>query len=122
LIHLVTTTGQKRFLCTRERVAKGADSIVFVADSRGERKEDNIRSYDELMAFTGHGAIPIVVQANKQDLKDASSIDEIRMYLNLPAETQVIPTVATNGEGLGELFFAAFNQALMGVSTLERID
>jgi signal recognition particle receptor subunit beta len=122
LIHLVTTTGQKRFLCTRERAARGADTVVFVADSGGKRKADNIRSYDELTAFTGHGEIPIVIQANKQDLKGASNIDEIRMYLNLPADTQVVPTVATNGEGLGELFFAALNQALMGVSALERTD
>lgn len=122
LIHLVTTTGQRRFLCTRERAARGADAVVFVADSNVEKKAENVRSYDELVTFTGHGKIPVLVQANKQDLKDVSNVEEIRKYLNLPMETEVIPTVATNGRGLGELFFAALNQALTGVSAVERID
>jgi small GTP-binding protein len=122
LIHLVTTTGQRRFLCTRERAARGADTVVFVADSNVEKKAENVRSYDELVAFTGDGRIPVLVQANKQDLKDASKVDEIRKYLDLPMETEVIPTVATNGKGLGELFFAALNRALTGVSSVERID
>jgi hypothetical protein len=122
LIHLVTTTGQKRFLCTRERVARAADAVIFVADSKEEKKEDNVRSYDELLTFTGHGRIPVLVQANKQDLKDASKLDEIRNYLNLSKDTRVIPTVATNGKGLGELFFAALNQALTGVTSIERPD
>jgi small GTP-binding protein len=115
LIHLVTTTGQRRFLCTRERAAQGADTVIFVVDSSAKRIEDNIRSFDELMAFTGQGEIPIVVQANKQDLDDALKVDEIRRYLNLPDNVQIIPTVASNGRGLSKLFFTTVRQVLRGV-------
>jgi small GTP-binding protein len=122
LIHLVTTTGQKRFLCTRERAAGGADAVIFVADSKKDRMSENVRSFDELLAFTRNRRVPIVVQANKQDLNDTTCVDEIRTYLNLPEDAHVIPTVATNGKGLGELFFVALNLALIGASALERID
>jgi small GTP-binding protein len=120
LIHLVTTTGQKRFLCTRERAAKGADAVIFVADSCAHKIDDNIRSFDELMAFKSNGEIPIIVQANKQDLEDALGVDEIRSYMNLPQEIKVLPTVATTGKGLDKLFFAALKQALRGMFGIEK--
>nr|MDO8097960.1 ADP-ribosylation factor-like protein [Candidatus Njordarchaeota archaeon] len=117
LIHLVTTTGQRRFLCTRERAAQGADTVIFVVDSSAKRVDDNIRSFDELMAFTNQSEIPVVVQANKQDLDDALKIEEIRGYLNLPRDMQIVPTVATTGKGLSKLFFTVLRQVLKGVAS-----
>jgi small GTP-binding protein len=115
LIHLVTTTGQCRFLCTRERAARGADTVIFVVDSSAKRIEANIRSFDELKAFSDQRKIPLVVQANKQDLVDALKVEEIRKHLDLPGNVQIVPTVATTGEGMSNLFFTTIRQVLKGV-------
>jgi signal recognition particle receptor subunit beta len=72
-VNVNTTTGQERFLTTREYVLQNADRVVFVADSDPEKMADNIRSFQELVAFTKDTHIPILIQLNNRDLPNAVS-------------------------------------------------
>ncbi len=103
VFHIHTTTGQKRFLATREQVARNADCILFVADSQEHRLEDNRRSLEELIAFT-ENRIPIIVEANKQDLPQAIQTENLKKELRLPKDIPVYPASAINCRGVYEVF------------------
>jgi signal recognition particle receptor subunit beta len=72
-IQLYTVPGQVKYDATRRLVLRGADGIVFVADSMAVRREKNITSYknlDENLALykKSIATIPFVLQCNKIDL------------------------------------------------------
>ena len=98
-----TTTGQKRFLATREQVARNADCVLFIADSQEHRLEDNMRSFEELIAFT-ENKIPIIVEANKQDLPKAMQTGDLKRVLRLPKDIPVYPASAINCRGVYKVF------------------
>lgn len=103
-ILLYTVPGQVYYEATRKLVLRGADGVVFVADSQPDRINANRESWENmhthLSSFeTPMTWIPIVVQVNKQDLPDALSESVIRAMLhihNLP----IYPAVATQGDGV----------------------
>ncbi|MFX1408814.1 MAG: ATP/GTP-binding protein [Promethearchaeota archaeon] len=111
ITHVVTCTGQERFLSTREYVLDGADGIIFVGDSSPDKIEQNKRSFRELISFARARKIPYLVQLNKRDLKKAIPIEKFKVQLGLPLEetypdgTYVIyPTVALQGENVINCF------------------
>jgi signal recognition particle receptor subunit beta len=106
LLHLVTTTGQRRLLVTREFAAAGADGILFVADSRSSAIADNRRSYEELQAYIGATGrlIPVVIMANKQDLPGSLSTEAVSRYLKPPPEHPVLGASALYGNGVQAVF------------------
>ena len=111
ITQVVTCTGQERFLSTREYVLDGADGIVFVGDSDPEKKEQNRRSYRELINFAKPQDIPFVVQLNKQDIDNAISVNEFKKLLGLPLEEEypdgskvVYPACALDGENIVSCF------------------
>ena len=72
-VQLYTVPGQVKYSSTRKLVLKGADGIVFVADSLRVRHEKNIISLKDLaLNLQGHGLnimkMPLVLQYNKRDL------------------------------------------------------
>jgi len=78
---LYTVPGQIYYNASRKLILKGVDGIVFVADSQIERFEDNIESVDNLLEnLAEHNLkiedIPFVMQYNKRDLPNISSIEE----------------------------------------------
>ena len=84
IAHVVTCTGQERFLSTREYVLDGADGIVFVGDSNPEKLEQNKRSFRELVSFASPKKIPYIVQLNKRDLENAINLSKFKIALGLP--------------------------------------
>jgi hypothetical protein len=111
IIQIVTCTGQERFLSTREFVVQGADGVIFVADSDQERMESNMRSYQELIAFSKENKTPILIQLNKRDVKNAVPLEVFKNTLRLPrAETDhfghriVYEVIAKKGIGVVEVF------------------
>jgi signal recognition particle receptor subunit beta len=86
ICHVVTCTGQERFLSTREYVLDGADGIMFVGDSDPEKIEQNKRSFRELISFAKPNEIPFLIQLNKRDLKDAIPIKDFKLQLGLPLQ------------------------------------
>jgi len=79
ICHVVTCTGQERFLSTREYVLDGADGIMFVGDSDPRKIEQNKRSFRELVSFAKPKNIPYLVQLNKRDLEGAIPIKEFKL-------------------------------------------
>lgn len=112
---LYTVPGQRRHKTQRRLILKGADSVVFVADSDPEAMEENIYSIQELRTFLGNewGEIPIVVALNKRDLPDA--LPEITMLrvMRLDGPFPVFKTVAIEGLGVKRVFQEACRLAVL---------
>lgn len=85
--HIYTVPGQVFYRASRKLVLKGADGIVFVADSSPERREANIQIMQELSETleeqgTPLGTVPIVLQYNKRDVPNALDVETLQADLN----------------------------------------
>ncbi len=123
---LYTVPGQVRYNATRKLVLKGADGVVFVADSQRLMREQNNESLanmrENLIANNLDPAdIPVVFQYNKRDLDDIMSVDELNRDLN-PDSFPYFEAVAVDGRGVKETFDAATRLILKYISRKHRID
>lgn len=105
---LATVPGQTAFNETRKIVLRGADGIVFVADSRWAMLPKNLESWQNLKDnLKENGAsfetIPIVVQYNKRDLTDVLSVEAMQEALGL-SSYPFVEAVASAGRGITETF------------------
>jgi small GTP-binding protein len=96
------TPGQNRFDSLLEMLACDAMGIFLVVDST-EHKEHFVRAKQMLEKTMGCG-FPYLICANKQDLPEAKSPEEIRCECNLPDDVPIVPTVATEQKGVFEAF------------------
>jgi signal recognition particle receptor subunit beta len=102
--HLYTVPGQVFYDASRKLILKGADGVVYVADSQAARMEANIESLENLeqnlAAYNNSLATtPHVVQYNKRDMPEVSSIAELRETLNLHKVPE-FEAVAKTGTGV----------------------
>jgi len=103
---LYTVPGQVYYNATRKLVLRGVDGVVFVADSSGNKMQENIESFQNLednLAEYGYNRenIPTVLQYNKRDLPDALPVEEIDRIFNkyhLPWNE----AIASKGRGVFE--------------------
>ncbi len=84
---LFTVPGQVIYNATRQIVLRGVDGIVFVADSRYEKMEENIETFqhlqDNLKSLNlNFDDIPCVMQYNKRDLPDVAPVEYLEYVLN----------------------------------------
>lgn len=99
-----TVPGQIFYRGARKLVLKGADGIVFVADSQRDRLEENKENLKEMynnmdeLGLTKR-KIPIVFQYNKRDLEDISTVEELEQELN-PEGHNHIEAIAIEGQGI----------------------
>src|SRR5690349_456947 len=105
---LYTVPGQVFYNATRKLVLKGADALVFVADSEVGKMEENKESLNNLRAnLAEYGltleSIPWVIQYNKRDLPNVYTVDELNAELN-PAGVPSFEAVASEGKGVFETF------------------
>ena len=105
---LYTVPGQVYYNATRKLVLKGADAIVFVADSQRSQLAANIDSLRNLRTnLLEYGMclddLPWVITYNKRDMPDAMSIEELERELN-PYGVPSYPSIAVSGEGVFETF------------------
>lgn len=106
---LYTVPGQVFYNATRKLVLKGADAIVFVADSEVGKMEENKESLANLKAnLAEYGLsleeIPWVIQYNKRDLPNVYSVEELNAELNPGGKIPNFEAVATTGKGVFETF------------------
>jgi len=106
---LYTVPGQVFYNATRKLVLKGADAIVFVADSEVGKMEENKESLENLRTNLAEYKIdldemPWLIQYNKRDLPNVYSIEELQAALNPGGEVPHFEAVATQGKGVFETF------------------
>ncbi len=123
---LYTVPGQVRYNSTRKLVLKGADAVVFVADSQRTMKEQNIESLQNMRENLIENNIdpddiPVVLQYNKRDLEDILSIQELNNDLN-HKWYPYIEAIAINGTGVKETFQAVTKLLLKNLSRKYSID
>ena len=105
-LQLYTVPGQVYYNSTRQLVLKGADGIVFVADSQDFALDANLESLQNLEDnLKRQGVrireIPLVIQYNKRDLPNALPIAELEQGLN-KLHVPIFESVATTGLGVEE--------------------
>lgn len=101
---LYTVPGQIYYASTRKLVLQGADGVIFVADSQGEKINENIESLNDLQQnLDEYGLkldeIPFVIQWNKRDLPNALPIEELEKKIN-SFHAPTVPAIAATGEGV----------------------
>ncbi len=125
-ISLYTVPGQVRYNDTRKLVLKGADGIVFVADSLEARRQKNIESLQNLQDNLGEEgktllSVPLVMQYNKRDLEGSSvavvPVHEIERDLNPQGQFPSFLASATRGDGVKETFKKICVMTVVGVSS-----
>jgi signal recognition particle receptor subunit beta len=104
--HLYTVPGQVFYDASRKLILKGADGIVFVADSQEARRDANIDSVENLkenLKENGYESarIPYVLQLNKRDLPTVLPIVDLKHDLCFRNEP-TLEAVASNGTGVFE--------------------
>ncbi len=105
-LQLYTVPGQVHYNSTRQLVLKGADGVVFVADSQRAMHSSNVGSWENLkenllLQGVDLATFPHVLQFNKRDLRDIMSIEEMDSQLN-EFDAPIFESVATEGIGVQE--------------------
>jgi signal recognition particle receptor subunit beta len=110
-VQLYTVPGQVRYASTRKLVLRGADGIVFVADSLEVRREKNMLALKDLQQNLKEYNIsifkvPLVMQFNKRDLTDANitlmPLEKMQQDLNRQLKAPAFPASALKGDGVGK--------------------
>jgi signal recognition particle receptor subunit beta len=109
-IHLYTVPGQAYYEASRRLVLRGADGVVFVADSASSRLKADIESWAAMRTHLdalgiAFADLPVVVQWNKRDLPNALSPMLLRKLLHVTGYP-AYEAVAADGQGVFETFKA----------------
>jgi signal recognition particle receptor subunit beta len=123
---LYTVPGQVRYNATRRLVLKGADAVVFVADSQREMVDQNIESYNNMREnLTVNNIepdeIPIVFQYNKRDVADVRSVSELNNDMNKD-NAPFFEAVAVEGKGVKETFKEITDNLIKHIAKKHKVD
>lgn len=107
-IQLYTVPGQVFYNETRKLVLKGADSVVFVADSQPAMVEATRESFANLLENLEENNldpndIPIVIQYNKRDIPGVLPVEALQEALGFEGYPYT-EAAAIKGEGVMETF------------------
>lgn len=118
-IHLYTVPGQAYYEASRRLVLRGADGVVFVADSSAHCAQANLEAWHNMRhhLHTLHmnaTSIPLVVQFNKQDLPESMPGHALQRLLQLNGPP-TFDAVAVEGSGVFETLKSIINQVVRQV-------
>ncbi len=119
-LQLYTVPGQVYYNATRKLVLRGADGVVFVADSQREQFDENmdsLRNLHENLLEQGFDIreMPLVFQYNKQDLPGVCAPEELEDALNF----RYVPSftaAAVTGTGVFDTLRAVSDLVLKSLS------
>ena len=102
---LYTVPGQVYYNATRKLVLQGSDGVIFVADSRPERMNDNVEALMNLRMNLDELGLPIerlplVLQYNLRDLPNAMTVRDMDARLNPKGFLPVYSGIARDGTGV----------------------
>ena len=105
-LQLYTVPGQVHYNSTRQLVLRGADGVVFVADSQRAMQSsntDSLKNLDENLGLQGFNLakFPHVIQFNKRDLGDLMTVEDMDGALNR-YDAPFFEAVAVEGIGIHE--------------------
>jgi signal recognition particle receptor subunit beta len=123
---LYTVPGQVRYNATRKLVLKGADAIVFIADSQRVMSEQNIESlknmHENLIANSiNPDDIPVILQFNKRDLPNILSVNELNKDLNGNMKYEYREAVAVDGKGVEDTFKHITKLVINGIAEKHKV-
>ncbi len=123
---LYTVPGQVRYNATRKVVLKGADAVVFVADSQNEMREQNVESFanmrENLLSNNiNPDELPVVLQYNKRDLRNIATVEELNRDINAK-DYPVVLSSAVDGTGVQETFKIITRSLIRDISRKHKID
>lgn len=101
VLYLFGTPGQRRFDFMWEILSEGMLGFVVLVDS--VRPETFREARHILEVFKAYANTPYVVAANKQDLPDAWSPDDVRIALKIEKDVKVLGCVARDKETVKEV-------------------
>src|ERR1043165_3139228 len=115
-VQLYTVPGQVFYAATRKLVLRGADGVVFVADSQNTMRDSNIDSLENLKTNLRINRIDpekvaIVYQYNKRDLPNVDSVEAMSEYLGTNG-APAVEAQALNGIGAPAPLRAAVSRIL----------
>jgi mutual gliding-motility protein MglA len=115
-VQLYTVPGQVFYDATRKLVLRGADGVVFVADSQDTMKGSNLDSLGNLRTNLRINRldpekVAVVFQLNKRDLPNVSSVEEMKAYLQT-GDAPVVEASAVTGAGVTATLRAAVAKIL----------
>jgi hypothetical protein len=115
-VQLYTVPGQVFYDATRKLVLRGADGVVFVADSQSTMRESNLDSLANLRTNLrinriDPDKIAVVYQLNKRDLPNADSVETMVEYLKA-GNSPVVEASAITGAGVTATLRAAIAKIL----------
>jgi hypothetical protein len=121
---IVAVPGQAPYAATRKLVTRGADAVVFVANSASDRLQENVASFQEMNGnLVANGldpaTIPMVFQYNKRDLPDIMSVEEFSITLNR-RRAPYLKAVAVRGEGVLETLATILEHTMESLTTRYR--
>jgi signal recognition particle receptor subunit beta len=125
-VQLYTVPGQVFYNSTRKLVLKGADGVVFVADSQSKMLEANVESYknleDNLLEMGLHlEELPLVMQFNKRDLPNLASVEEMNTQINRH-NAPFYEAVATSGIGVEDTLKAITKLVLNNLAAKYKLE
>ena len=96
VLYLFGTPGQRRFDFMWEILSEGMLGFVVLVDS--VRPETFREARHILEVFSSYASTPYVIAANKQDLPDAWSLEDVRIALKIDRDVKVLGCVARDKE------------------------
>jgi hypothetical protein len=121
-LQLYTVPGQVFYNTTRKLVLKGADGIVFVADSQKAMLEANLESLGNLRENLEEIGLdidetPVVIQLNKRDLPNVLSKEELQRALDPAGLHEFVEASAVTGSGVFETLKVISRMTLRNLRT-----
>jgi uncharacterized protein len=114
--HVYTIKGEATGASPWKMVLKGADGVVFVADSAPERlaaNQESLQNLDEYLGSSGQSLtdVPVIFEYNKRDSVNAVPLDELQSLLN-PGNFPHFQATASRGEGVLNTLLAMIKMVL----------
>jgi mutual gliding-motility protein MglA len=118
--NLYTVPGQVYYASSRKLVLRGADGVVFVADSHPQRMKANREAMRDMQTYLqelgyNSATMPLVVQFNKRDLAMAMPLPALRSSLQLNGQHPYFEASAIQGQGVFDTLRAIIKKVMVQV-------